>query len=305
MILIFFSVVITLVNGGPYHSFLLPYGPKHGDLFNQRMSTCNQKPFPLGINLGYGNKLLDHAFFCKGGFISFSDGKTEDIKTTDLMAVFWTEDVNFNHWLNPFLDYLCLQIYDYYNAEHEQNLENFWRNLGVNFTSYFYPLDDIMYGDICQKKVGEMPLEVEELIETDNPRSMKWLNYKYDLTNPSAIASKDILLNGNVFKRVDRSPETLDFVTSMIKKLPLAEDFEATWSLVVTWLRTPLSYKWNGWLSQQSVIACDENSSEDAFSRSCFIIWDFEAAGTSPCDDCASQRLPLDVGFYIDGEFEF
>ena len=110
-----FAVVILPVSS--FESLLLPYGPENGDLFNRRTGTCSEEPFPLGISLAYGKKTFDHVFICKGGFLSFPESQSGDPRIVDLVAVFWTEDVNFDHWVNPFFDGLCLQMYDYFNAE--------------------------------------------------------------------------------------------------------------------------------------------------------------------------------------------
>ena len=97
--------------------------------------------------------------------------------------------------------------------------------MGANFKYYFLP-DDVNYGNLCLQKRDEMAVPIEDLVKQDDPRTMRWINGKYNYRNPSFISSKDSLLNGNVFKRVDRSPQTLDFLTSLIRKLPGTGEFE-------------------------------------------------------------------------------
>ena len=46
--------------------FLLPFGPKVGDMFNVREEYCSKKPFPLDIQLSFGSETFEYAHTCKG-----------------------------------------------------------------------------------------------------------------------------------------------------------------------------------------------------------------------------------------------
>ena len=277
--------------------FLLPFGPKNGDIFNTRERTCSEKPHPLGIEIKLGEETFGYAFVCKGGYIALSKEKDSlNPTTTNMISSFWTEDVNANHWVNPFVDQLCSEIFHYEPSQIDE--DPFWEDQNVIFSNYFSP-DDVVYNNICQDETDETSADLEEFIKSESVRSVRWVNTVYDLPNPSAYTAKDLTLTGNIFRRIDTSKDTLDTLTSFVRKVTLSETFEATWSFVVTWFRTPLTRPWDGWLSQQTIIVCEKKFLTE--SVDCYVIWFYEAAATAPCDGCQDLTLPLDTGFYVNG----
>ena len=115
---------------------------------------------------------------------------------------------------------------------------------------------------------------------------------------------RDLTLTGNIFKRVDTSKHTLDILTSFLRKVTQLQTFEADWSFVVTWFRTPLTRGWDGWLSHQTCLVCGRDKSGGGETSSdCYVIWFYEAAATAPCDGCQELPLPLETGFYVNGSF--
>lgn len=305
-------ILVTFISTGPFCTaaesgirdpFLLPFGPKNGDTFNTRERTCSEKPINLGFDFKYGDETFRYAFVCKGGFIALTnDENSVEPLTTNLISAFWTEDVNANHWVNPFVDQLCSQILEYTENENGNSL---WSDQSITFPNYF-SMDDVVYNDMCSGE-GQMSADdLEEMIRSESVRTRRWVNEVYGLPNPSALTSRDLTLTGNIFKRVDKSKHTLDILTSFLKKVTQQENFEADWLFVVTWFRMPLTRLWDGWLSQQTCLVCGGDKDRPRASLTspeCYVIWFYEAAATAPCDGCQELPLPLETGFYINGSY--
>ena len=147
--------------------------------------------------------------------------------------------VNAPGWYNYFADYMCSQVYEFQNTEAAQRSEKWdWADLGTGFPydDYFYLRDPIYYY-FCTEEIPTWPVSFEDLTQMDDLYAIKHFIDRYGWENPSLYATKSFHLTGNVLKRVDRSEETLQVITSLISQLPGKETFEATWSFIVTWFR--------------------------------------------------------------------
>ena len=275
--------------------YIVPFGPKNGDSFNSMYSLCSSIPFPLDINFNFGNSIFSHVFICKGGILVFAENgnvkrleNMEDFTKASISA-FWA-DVDYLNWKNPFLDESCQQVYNLYNYYHSSNKSQ-------NVVTDFY-FGDPFYNDPCNVK----DFDIDTLIRSDDSATAASIFGR----DPLPSERKNFRLLANIFKRVDRTSETLETLTKLLKQtqgLPNMEMFEATWSFVVTWFRTPLSFNGTGWLSQQTVLVCDEKMRNDSSGR-CFVIWVYESAGRFSCEQCPKSKISMDPRFYIEGNVQ-
>ena len=277
--------------------FLLPYGPKNGDMFATK-EGCSLAT-DLDHSFKIGNKTVDKVYVCLDGVLKFSTTSElfrdnnwwwwrDDFSRIDYAIVApFLSDHEIDH---RFLDDRCsysVEENSFYGYEGSDWCRAVYSENFNEHNSWYRPWRDSpteehleQIKQLHSRNLTREQLEVMVHVDDETAR----LYFGNDTT-------KYVNLAENIMRRQVTEGEDLEILTKVIQQKEGADDVIVDWALAITWYKIPFRCNGNDWSNTEAEDSFNWNSnrcfasfqlSVACGSEKCFSIFNYFEVNGSP-----------------------